>query len=74
MVKIHSPVQSKNSDVRAGIKGLFHINGKDIRVFDNDRMIIMNLKKGESVAVFDKNNQPWELSRDSQGNFNYRKL
>ncbi len=67
-------MQSKNSDVSAGIKGLFHINGKDVQVFDNDRMIIMNLKKGECIAVFDKNNKPWELSRDSNGRLYWRKL
>ena len=67
-------MQSKNSDVSAGIKGFFHINGKDVRVYDNDRMVVMNLKKGECVAVFDENGKPWELSRDAKGRHKWRAL
>jgi hypothetical protein len=58
MVKIKSPLRSKNLDVGADIKGLFGIHGKEINVYDNDRMVILNLKKGERLAVFDKNDKP----------------
>lgn len=74
MVNIRSPLRSKDLDVGADIKGLFGIHGKAIEVFDNDRMVILNLKKGEHLAVFDKNNKPWELSRDAKGRLNWRKL
>ena len=74
MVKIKSPLRSKDLNVGADIKGLFGIHGKDIEVFDNDRMVILNLKKGERLAVFDKNDKPRELSRDSKGRLNWRKL
>ena len=74
MVKIKSPLHSKNLDVGADVKGVFGIHGKDINIFDNDRMVILNLKKGEHLAVFDKNNKPWELSMDSKGRLNWRKL
>jgi hypothetical protein len=74
MVTINSPLRSKNSEASADIKRFLHINGKDVRVFDNERMVVMNLKKGECVAIFDKNNKPWELSRDEKGRLNWRKL
>jgi uncharacterized Fe-S cluster protein YjdI len=74
MVKIKSPLRSKDLDVEANLKGLLGVDGKEINVYDNDRMVIMNLKKGECVAVFDKNNKPWELSRDGSGRLNWRKL
>lgn len=32
----------------AGINGFFHINGKDVKVYDNDRMVVMKLKKGSA--------------------------
>jgi hypothetical protein len=74
MVKIKSPLRSKDLDVGGNVKGLFGIHGKNIEVFDNDRMVILNLKKGERLAVFDKNDMPWELSRDGKGRLNWRKL
>jgi hypothetical protein len=74
MVKIKSPLRSKNLDVGGNVKGIFGIHGKDIQVFDNDRMVILNLKKGERLAVFDKNDKPWELSRDAKGRLSWRKL
>lgn len=74
MVKIKSPLRSKNLDVGADVKGFFGIHGKEINVIDNERMVILNLKKGERLAVFDKSDKPWELSRDSKGRLNWRKL
>lgn len=75
MVKIKSPLRIKDLDVGGDITGLFGVHGKEINVYDNDRMVILNLKKGERLAVFDKNdNQPWELSSDSKGHLNWRKL
>jgi hypothetical protein len=74
MVKIKSPLRSKDLDFGADVKGLFGIHGKAIDVFDSDRMVILNLKKGERLAVFDKSDKPWELSRDSKGRLNWRKL
>lgn len=75
MVKIKSPLRSKDLDVGADFKGMFGIHGKAIEVFDNDRMVILNLKKNEKLAVFDKNdNQPYELSSNSKGRLNWRKL
>lgn len=70
MVKIKSPVRAKDLDVR----GLFGIQGSKTDVFDNDRMIILNLKKGERVAVFDKDDNAWELSKDAKGRIHRRKL
>ena len=44
MVKIKSPLRSKGLDVAGNVKGLFGVYGKGIQVFDNDRMVILNLK------------------------------
>ena len=75
MVKITSPLCSKDLDAGANLKGMFGIHGRAIEVFDNERMVILNLKKGERLAVFDKNDhQPYELSSDSKGRLNWRKL
>jgi hypothetical protein len=74
MVNIRSPLRSKNLDVGADIKGLLGFHRKGVNVYDNDRMVILNLKKGERLAVFDKNDKPWELSRDANGRLNWRKL
>jgi hypothetical protein len=76
MVKIKSPVQIKDLEVNVGtkMKGLFGIGASKVDIFDNDRMVILNLKKGESVAVFDKDNNVWELSRNTNGRLNKRKL
>jgi hypothetical protein len=76
MVKIKSPMQVKDLDVTVGtkLKGLFKIGVSKVDIFDNDRMVILNLKKGESVAIFDKDNNVWELSRNTKGRLNKRKL
>jgi hypothetical protein len=74
MVKIKSPLRSKDLDVGADIKGLLGFHGQGVNVYDNDRMVILNLKKGEHLAVFDKNDNPWELSRDGKGRLSWRKL
>lgn len=74
MVDIKSPVRVKGFDVGVDVKGLLGIKGSKMDVFDNDRMVILNLKKGERLAVFDKNDKPWELSRDAKGRLNWRKL
>ncbi len=73
-VKIKSPLRFKDFDVGADVKGLFGIRGSKMELFDNDRMVILNLKKGERLAVFDKNDKPWELSKDAKGRLNWRKL
>jgi hypothetical protein len=74
MVKIKSPSRAKDSDFGLNVKGLFGIKGSKMDVFDNDRMVILNLKKGERLAVFDKKDKPWELSRDTKGRLSWRKL
>lgn len=74
MVKIKSPLRVKDMDVGTNVKGLFGIHASKVDVFDNNRMVILNLKKRERVAVFDKDNKPWELSRDSEGRLKWRKL
>ena len=76
MVEIKSPVRLKDLEGKAGIafKALFGIEGSKKELYDSDRMLLISLKKGESVAFLDGNNDIWELSRNSKGRYNLRKL
>lgn len=76
MVEIKSPVRLKDLEGKAGIafKALFGIEGSKKELYDSDRMLLISLKKGESVAFLDGNNDIWELSRNNKGRYNLRKL
>ena len=78
MVTIRSPIRLRDLEFKAGtmFKTLFGIGIETSKrdLFDNDRMLILNLKKGESIAFLDKNDNIWELSRNARGRHNLRKL
>ena len=76
MVEIKSPVRLKDLEGKAGIafKALLGIEGSKKELYDSDRMLLISLKKGESVAFLDGNNDIWELSRNSKGRYNLRRL
>ena len=74
MVKIKSPLRVQDFNTGIDVKGILGLKGSKMDVYDNDRMVILNLKKGERLAVFDKNDKPWELSRDVKGRLKWRKL
>ena len=71
-VNVKSPLQKKDFDVGGNI-GIFEGHASKVDVFNNS-MIILNLKIGEAVAVFDKNSVFWELSKDRNGHLHLRKL
>ena len=76
MVKIRSPIRVKDLEVKAGtmFKALLGIQASKKELFDNDRMLILDLEKGESIAFLDKDDNVWELSRNARGRHNLRRL
>jgi hypothetical protein len=75
-VEIKSPVKLKDLEGKAGIgfKALLGLEGSKRELYENDRMLIINLKKGECIAFLDKEEKIWELSRNKQGRYKLRKL
>ncbi len=75
-VEIKSPVKLKDLEGKAGIgfKALLGLEGSKRELYENDRMLIINLKKGECIAFLDKEEKIWELSRNKQGRYRLRKL
>jgi hypothetical protein len=76
MVRIKSPVSLKDLEGKVGIsfKALLGIEGSKKELYDNDKLLIIDLKKGECIAFLDSNDRIWELSRDGKGRYNLRKL
>jgi hypothetical protein len=76
MVEIKSPVRLKDVEGKAGIcfKALLGLEGSKKEVYDSDRLMIINLRKGESVAFLDREDRVWELSRNPRGKYNLKEL
>lgn len=76
MVEIKSPIRVKDLEGKAGVafKALLGLEGTKKELYDNDRLLIINLDKGESIAFLDKEDNLWELSRSRRGRYNLRKL
>jgi hypothetical protein len=76
MVEIKSPVRLRDLEGKAGIgfKALLGIEGAKKELYDIDRMVVINLNKGECIAFLDKEDSIWELSRNKQGRYALRKL
>ncbi len=76
MVEIKSPIRLKDLEGKAGVafKALLGIEGSKKELYDNDKMLIIKLKKGECIAFMDSENKIWELSRTAKGPYTLRKL
>ncbi len=76
MVSIKSPVRVKDLEGKAGLafKALLGFEGSKKELYDNDKMLVINLEKGECIAFMDNENCIWELSRSVKGRYNLRKL
>jgi hypothetical protein len=76
MVEIKSPVRLKDLEGKAGVgfKALLGIEGSRKELYESDRMLIINLNKGECIAFLDKEDSVWELSRNKQGRYSLRSL
>jgi hypothetical protein len=76
MVSIKSPVRVKDLEGKVGLafKALLGIEGSKKELYDNDKMLVIDLAKGECVAFMDSENCIWELSRSIKGRYSLRKL
>ena len=76
MVEIKSPIRLKDLEGKAGVafKALLGLEGFKKEIYDNDRMLIINLKKNECIAFLDRKDNVWELSRNTKGRYHLRKL
>ena len=70
MVKISSPKQRKNIQLR--IKQMLGITASE--EFDSDRMLVVDLEKGDAIALIDRKDNVLELSRNNRGHFDLREL
>ena len=76
MVEIKSPIRVKDLEGKAGVafKALLGLEGAKKELYDNDRLLVINLDKGESIAFLDRDDNIWELSRSRRGRYNLRRL
>ena len=76
LVEIRSPIRVKDLEGKAGVafKALLGLEGTKKEIYDNDRLLIINLDKGECIAFLDKEDNIWELFRNRRGRYNLRKL
>ena len=70
MVKLRSPTQRKN--IRLKIKELFGIAASE--EFDSDRLLVVDLEKGDAIALIDRKDNVLELSRNKRGHFDVKEL
>ncbi len=76
MVSIKSPVRVKDLEGKVGLafKALLGIEGSKKELYENDKMLVINLEKGECVAFMDSENCIWELARSVKGPYSLRRL
>ena len=76
MVEIKSPIRVKDLEGKAGVafKALLGLEGAKKELYDSDRLLIINLEKGECIAFLDREDNIWELSRSRRGRYNLRRL
>ena len=56
LVEIRSPIRVKDLEGKAGVafKALLGLEGIKKELYDSDRLLIINLKKGECIAFLDR--------------------
>jgi hypothetical protein len=75
MVEIKSPVRLKGLEGRFGVLfNAFMAEGQKKVLFDTDKMVAINLKREECIALIDKNENFWELLRNKSGRYTIRRL
>ncbi len=75
MVELKSPIHFKDTKGKAGISFKTLIGeGTKKELFDTDKILTIGLKKGECVALVDRNENFWELCRNHKGRYNLRRL
>jgi hypothetical protein len=76
MVEIKSPIRLKDLEGKAGVafKALLGLEGAKKELYDSDRLLIINLERGECIAFLDRQDNVWELSRSRSGRYSLRRL
>ncbi len=76
MVSIRSPIRVKDLEGKFGLvfKALLGVEGARKELYDNDKLLVIKLEKGESIAFMDNDSSLWELSRTLRGHYTLRKL
>jgi hypothetical protein len=76
MVEIKAPIRVKDLEGRAGVsfKALLGLEGTKKELYDNQRLLVINLSKGESIAFLDREDCIWELYRNKRGRYYLKKL
>lgn len=75
MVKIKAPIKLKNLEWKLGVLfRSFVARGSKRELLDTEKMVAIDLKKGESIVLMDRNDDFWELSRNGKGQYHLKRL
>jgi hypothetical protein len=71
MVSIKSPVRVKDLEGKFGLvfRELLGVEGAKKELYDNDKLLVIKLEKGECIAFLDNDDCLWELSRSLKGRY-----
>jgi hypothetical protein len=75
MVKIVSPARLRSWKVRFAVFWRL-LEGKVCRreIVDVDRVVAIDLRREESIALMDRNDQMWEVFKNRKGRYVVRRL
>jgi dTDP-4-dehydrorhamnose 3,5-epimerase-like enzyme len=75
-IDIKSPVRVKDLEGRVGasLQALVDAQGSKTELYDTDRMNIIDVKKGECVALVDARGRFFELCRKENGRYTLTRL
>jgi hypothetical protein len=75
-IEIKSPVRAKDLEGRFQVlfKTLVGADGSKKELFDTDKMVSLEVKKGECIALIDERGRFWELGRNDKGHYFLKRL
>jgi hypothetical protein len=75
MVEIKAPATLKDFEGKLGVsfKSLVAQFSKK-ELLDVEKMVVINLKREESIALMDRDDNLWELFRNNKGHYKLRRL
>jgi len=75
-IEIKSPVRAKDLEGKFHVlfKALVGADGSRKELFDTDKMVTLEVKKGECIALIDEKGRFWELCRNSKGRYFLKRL
>jgi hypothetical protein len=75
MVEIKAPLRLKDLEGRLAI--LFRLligDGSKKELFDTEKMVMIKLKRQESIVLMDRNDNLWELFKNKKGHYKLKRL